>query len=65
MIDYELLEEYLSKTLLLSKVNVRHVNQTTVNPIVFTYTHEYNEGNDLKGEVTIIELINFLYNKTK
>ena len=61
MIDYKLLEEFTEKYHHKQKVNVRHINQID-SGFIYTYSHEYSDQ-DIKEEVTLIELINFLYDK--
>lgn len=63
MIDYNLLEEYTEKCCYKQKVKVRHINPIS-NGFIYTYSHEYSE-NDCKEEVTLIQLLNFLYYKIK
>ena len=60
----QLLKDYISEIFLQSKPIVTFYN-FGVNVIDFTYTHEYNSGDDIKEQVSIWHLLEFVYDKTK
>lgn len=61
----KLIEDYLNEIMYLSESKVFFCSLGT-NVIDFTYTHEYNTTmHDLKGELSIWELLEFTYSKIK
>ena len=62
MID--LIEDYIHEELLKSKPKVI-IYSLELNLIEVTYKDEYTEGNASKTEISIWELLEFVYNKTK
>ena len=59
------MEENTEKWCHKQQVRNKHINPTD-SGFIYTYTHEYNDSNyDLKEEVSLTELINFLYTKIK
>lgn len=64
-IDYDFLAEYIQDEWEKSRVRVIHQYVSDdKNRIIFEYTHEYSDGS-IEDEITIIDLINFLYKKLK
>lgn len=64
-IDYDLLAEYVQHEWGKSRVKVIHQYVSDdKNRIIFEYTHKYS-NDSMEDEITIIDLINFLYRKLK
>lgn len=66
MIDHELLVEYIEKSYSKQDVVICDVTPT-LNGLTFTYIYKYigDYSPPCSEDVTLIELINFIYNKVK